>query len=309
MLRFTSWGESHGVAIGGVLDGVPAGIALDVQDIQPYLDLRRPGQSKFTTQRGEPDRIKLLSGLYQGQTTGTPIGFIIENIDSKSKDYADIAETYRPAHADYTYDKKYGLRDPRGGGRSSARETACRVAAGAIARKILQKDKIEIVGGMIAMGKHKLSQDNQGGYAWEAVKNNPLFMPSNDEAQINQWQEALDETRKAGDSLGAMIEIRARNVPVGWGAPIYGKLDSELAAAMMGINAVKSVEIGAGVDVVRLKGSENADEMRMVDGEVKFLTNHAGGILGGISSGAEIIVRFAVKPTSSILMVKKNRRQ
>ncbi len=306
LLRFTSFGESHGEAIGGVLDGVPPNIELSAEDIQPFLDARRPGQSRFTTQRQEPDKIKILSGIYQGKTQGTPIGFVIENQDQRSKDYSDIEKAYRPGHADYTYDAKYGTRDPRGGGRSSARETAMRVAAGAIARKILQNvpnhQPIEITGGMIAMGAKRIS----GGYDWQAVADNPLFMPTKDEAIINEWQDYLDDIRKKGDSVGALVEIRARYVPKGWGAPIYGKLDADLASAMMSINAVKAVEIGDGLSVASLQGSENADEMRMTDdGKAEFLSNHAGGILGGISNGNEIIVRFAIKPTSSILIPKR----
>ena len=297
LLRFTSWGESHGKAIGGVLDGVPPGIMLSPEDIQPFLDSRRPGQSRFTTQRQEPDQIILLSGIYQGKTLGTPIGFMIENQDQKSKDYQNIAQSYRPGHADYTYDQKYGFRDPRGGGRSSARETACRVAVGAMARKILETDGITFCSGMIAMGDQSL--EGVALYDWQAAKENSLFLPNRE--AVSQWEAKLDLIRKSGDSVGALIEVRAQNVPAGWGAPVYGKLDADIASAMMSINAVKSVEIGAGVQASTLKGSQNADSMRMVDGKVEFSSNHAGGISGGISSGQEIIVRFAVKPTSSIL--------
>ncbi len=311
LLRFTSFGESHGEAIGGVVDGVPPNIELSAADIQPFLDARRPGQSKYTTQRQEADKIQLLSGIYQGRTQGTPIGFIIANQDTRSKDYSDIATKYRPGHADYTYQEKYGLRDARGGGRSSARETAIRVVAGAIARKILadayqpaNTGKIEIVGGLVAMGEKSLDSTNKpiADSDWQAVADNPLFMPSTDKNLIAQWQEYLEQIRKSGNSVGGLVEIRARNVPVGWGAPVYGKLDADLATAMMGINAVKAVEIGDGMAVAGMLGSENADQMRMQDNQPIFLDNHAGGILGGISNGNDIIVRFAIKPTSSILI-------
>ncbi|MCH9845325.1 MAG: chorismate synthase [Alphaproteobacteria bacterium] len=304
LLRFSSFGESHGQVIGGMLDGVPPNIDLSESDVQPFLDKRRPAQSRFTTQRKEPDKVKLLSGIYQGKTTGTPIAFIIGNQDSRSQDYTEIAKQYRPGHADYTYEAKYGIRDPRGGGRSSARETAIRVAAGAIARKILaeQFPMIQIVGGLMMMGEKKLSEP----YDFKATSQNPLFMPCADEKTCHLWQDYLDRIRKDGDSVGAMVEIRALHVPPGWGAPIYGKLDADLASAMMSINAVKSVEIGDGIRVANMSGAKNADEMRMRGGHPVFLSNHAGGILGGISSGADIIVRFAVKPTSSILTPRRS---
>ena len=294
LFTFTSWGESHGPAIGCVVDGVPAGIALSEADIQPYLDKRRPAQSRYTTQRKEEDKVKILSGVYEGQTTGTPISLLIENTDQKSQDYGDIAEKFRPGHADYTYWKKYGHRDPRGGGRSSARETAMRVAAGAIARKIIPEVKIRA--GMVQMGRHAI---NRAALDWAEVDNNPFFCP--DAATAAQWGEELDEIRKNGSSVGAVIEVFSENMPAGLGEPIYRKLDAELASGLMGINAVKGVEIGDGFASAGLNGESNADEMRMVNGQVHFTSNHAGGILGGISTGQPIVARFAVKPTSSIL--------
>jgi chorismate synthase len=295
MFRFTTWGESHGPAIGVVVDGCPPGLALSEADIQPYLDKRRPGQSKYTTQRQEPDVVRILSGVYEGKTTGTPISLMIENVDQRSKDYGDIAQSYRPGHADYTYDAKYGHRDPRGGGRSSARETAARVAAGAIARKVLGEG-VRITGYLVAMGGQEIDRAQLD---FAEINNNPFFCP--DKNSVAAWEKPLEAARKNGSSLGAIIECVAHGVPVGWGAPVYGKLDADLAAAMMGINAVKGVEIGDGFAAAKLNGVENADELRAGDSGPTFLANHAGGILGGISSGQDIIVRFAVKPTSSIL--------
>ncbi len=295
MFTYTSWGESHGEAIGCVADGVPSLIPLCEADIQHYLDKRKPAQSRFTTQRKESDTVKILSGVFEGKTTGAPISLIIHNEDQKSKDYGDIKDKFRPGHADYTYWKKYGIRDYRGGGRSSARETAMRVAAGAIARKILP-ETIKIRGALIQMGTEKISRGN---WDWDEVNNNPFWCP--DKAKAQQLEGYLDGVRKSGSSVGAMIEVVAEGVPAGWGGPVYGKLDSDLASAMMSINAVKGVEIGDGIRVAGMRGEENADCMRMKDGEVEFLANHAGGILGGISSGQAIIVRFAIKPTSSIL--------
>ncbi|MGH6933585.1 MAG: chorismate synthase [Dongiaceae bacterium] len=304
LFRFTTWGESHGPAIGCVVDGVPPRIPLSEADIQPWLDRRRPGQSRFTTQRRESDQVRILSGLFEGLTTGTPISLMIENEDQRAKDYSDIKDKFRPGHADYTYWAKYGIRDYRGGGRSSARETASRVAAGAIARKLLEHvlgAPVSIRGALIQMGPHAI---DRGRWDWTVVNQNPFFCPDPDSAK--SWESELDAARKAGSSLGAVIEVTASGVPAGLGAPIYGKLDADLAAAMMGINAVKGVEIGAGFGAASLPGAENADEMRMVDGKVKFLSNHAGGILGGISTGQDVVVRFAVKPTSSILTNRKS---
>ena len=264
-------------------------------DIQPFLDKRRPGQSKYTTQRQEADQVKILSGVFEGKTTGTPIGLLIENTDQRSKDYGDIAQKYRPGHADFTYDAKYGFRDYRGGGRSSARETAMRVAAGAVARKIIG-DGISIKAGLIQMGDKYVPDDVRD---WSAVDDNPFFAP--DPASADVFADYLDGIRKQGSSVGAMIEVIASGVPAGWGAPVYGKLDADLAAAMMSINAVKGVEIGAGMDAARLTGEENADQMRMRDGKPVFGSNNNGGVLGGISTGQDLVVRFSVKPTSSIL--------
>lgn len=296
IFRVTSWGESHGPSIGCVLDGTPPGIALQESDIQCFLDKRRPGQSRFTTQRRESDQVEILSGVFQGETTGAPISLKIDNIDTRSKDYDSIKDSFRPGHADYSWWKKYGRHDWRGGGRSSARETATRVAAGAVARLILGKE-ISIYGALIQMGTSAIDGDKRD---WEETNNNPFFCPNADIAK--QWESILDDARKSCDSLGAVIEIRASGVPVGLGAPIYGKLDAELAAAMMGINATKAVEIGSGFAMAKMKGSQAIDRMRpgKTKDSVKFLSNHAGGILGGVSTGQEIIVRFAVKPTSSI---------
>jgi chorismate synthase len=304
MFRVTTFGESHGVAIGCVVDGCPPQIPLSVEDIQHDLDRRRPGQSRFTTQRQEPDTVKILSGVMAHPesgmqvTTGTPIGLLIENTDQRSKDYSDIKDKFRPGHADYTYEAKYGLRDYRGGGRSSARETAMRVAAGAIARKILSG--ITVRGALVQMGPHKIDRDNRD---WDEIANNPFFCPDKDKATF--FEDYLDGIRKNGSSIGAVIEVIAEGVPAGWGAPIYAKLDADLAAAMMSINAVKGVEIGAGFAAAELSGEQNADEMRMGNQGVSFLSNHAGGILGGISTGQPVVVRFAVKPTSSILSPRR----
>ena len=295
LFRVTTWGESHGPAIGCVVDGTPPGIALSEADIQPFLDKRRPGQSKFTTQRQELDQVKILSGVYEGRTTGTPISLLIENTDQRSKDYANIAAQYRPGHADVAYQMKYGIRDPRGGGRSSARETAMRVAAGSIARKVLGA-AVVIRGAMVALGAHQIDRAR---YDDAQIDNNPFFCP--DAAAAQDWAEILDAVRKAGSSLGAVIEVTATGVPPGLGAPIYAKLDADIAAALMSINAVKGVEIGDGFAAAALRGEQNADEMRMNGDEMGFLANHAGGILGGIATGQPIIARFAVKPTSSIL--------
>ena len=304
LFRVTTFGESHGIAIGCVVDGCPPQVPLLVEDIQRDLDRRRPGQSRFTTQRQEPDAVKILSGVMANPetgvqvTTGTPIGLLIENTDQRSKDYSDIKDKFRPGHADYTYEAKYGLRDYRGGGRSSARETAMRVAAGAIARKILPG--VTIRGALVQMGPHMIDRDN---WDWQEVANNPFFCPDKDKAAF--FENYLDGIRKSGSSIGAVIEVVAEGVPAGWGAPIYAKLDADLAAAMMSINAVKGVEIGAGFAAAELSGEENADEMRMGNQGVSFLSNHAGGVLGGISTGQPVVVRFAVKPTSSILSPRR----
>jgi chorismate synthase len=298
--RFTSWGESHGPGIGCVVDGVPPGIALAEPDLQIWLDKRRPGQSRFTTQRQEPDQVRILSGVFEGKTTGTPIALEIDNVDQRSKDYTDIKDLYRPGHADYTYDRKYGFRDYRGGGRASARETAVRVAAGGVARKVLGPD-VAIRGALVQMGPHKIDRSR---WDWNEVGNNPFFSP--DAEMAARWADYLDGIRKQGSSIGAVIEVVASGVPAGWGDPVYDKLDGDLARALMTINAVKAVEIGDGMAVAELTGEENADEMRMGnDGKVRFLSNHAGGILGGISSGQDVVVRFAVKPTSSILTPRR----
>ncbi|MGV0820944.1 chorismate synthase [Martelella sp. AMO21009] len=305
MFRVTTWGESHGPALGCVVDGCPPGIAFTLSDIQTYLDRRKPGQSRFVTQRREADEVKVLSGVLPQDdgitfvTTGTPISLMIENTDQRSKDYGEIARQYRPGHADYTYDVKYGLRDYRGGGRSSARETAARVAAGAIARKVLPE--VTYRGALVQIGKHRINRDN---WDWNAVGNNAFFCP--DPEMVPVWEDYLDEIRKAGSSVGAVVEVVAEGVPAGLGAPIYAKLDQEIAAGLMSINAVKGVEIGEGFNAAELTGEENADEMRIGnDGRPRFLSNHAGGILGGISTGEPIVARFAVKPTSSILTTRQ----
>ena len=302
LFRVTTWGESHGPAIGATVDGCPPGIAVTPQDIQVFLDKRKPGQNKFTTQRREADDVQILSGVYEGVTTGTPIQMFIENTDQRSKDYGDIAQSFRPGHADITYHQKYGLRDPRGGGRSSARETASRVAAGGLARLALSQlaPQIKITGYMVQMGPHKIDRAR---FDAGQIVANPFWCPDAQAAQ--DWAIYLDDLRQSHDSVGAVIEVVASGVPAGLGAPIYAKLDSHLAAAMMSINAVKAVEIGDGMAVAGLTGVTNADEIRMgADGHV-YLSNHAGGILGGISTGQEIVVRFAVKPTSSILTPRR----
>jgi chorismate synthase len=298
LFRFTTWGESHGPAIGCVVDGTPPRLPLAEPDIQHWLDRRRPGQSRFTTQRRESDRVKILSGVFEGLTTGTPISLLIENEDQRSKDYSEIKDRFRPGHADYTYWAKYGIRDYRGGGRSSARETASRVAAGAIARLVLARlvEPAPVIrGALIQVGPLAIDRAR---WDWQAVEQNPFWCP--DAARVADWESHLDQMRKSGSSAGAVIEVVASGLPAGLGAPIYGKLDADLAAAMMSINAVKGVEIGAGFAAASLSGEANADEMRMRDGKVTFLSNQAGGILGGISTGQDIVVRFAVKPTSSI---------
>jgi chorismate synthase len=309
LFRVTTFGESHGPAIGCVVDGCPPGIALTEADIQTDLDKRRPGQSRYTTQRREPDTVRILSGVFQDErmkaqvTTGTPIALVIENVDARSKDYSDIRDKFRPGHADYTYWAKYGLRDYRGGGRQSARETAPRVAAGAIARKILDQfyGAVKIRGALIQLGTEKIERSR---WDWDEIARNPFFTP--DASVVEQWGKYLDGLRKSGSSCGAIVEVVAEGIPVGLGAPIYGKLDADLAAAMMSINAVKGVEIGDGMAVAALTGEANADEMRKgKGGKPVFLSNHAGGILGGISSGQDVVVRFAVKPTSSILTPRK----
>jgi len=300
LFRVTTWGESHGDAIGCVVDGCPPGIPITREGIQVYLDKRRPGQSRFTTQRKEPDEVEILSGVFpdeggQQVTTGTPIALMIRNVDQRSKDYGEIKDTFRPGHADYTYWAKYGIRDYRGGGRSSARETATRVAAGAIARKVLAG--ITIRGALVQIGALAVDRSR---WDWDAVNANPFFCP--DPGSVPEWTHYLDGVRKEGSSIGAVIEVVADGVPAGLGAPIYGKLDQDLASAMMSINAVKGVEIGAGMAAAELSGEANADEIRIgPDGKPRFLSNHAGGILGGISSGQPVVCRFAVKPTSSIL--------
>ncbi len=294
--RFTTWGESHGPAIGCVVDGCPPGLPLTEDHIQPFLDRRRPGQSRFTTQRQEPDRVEILSGTHEGLTTGTPISLLIRNVDQRSKDYAEVARAYRPGHADWAYDAKYGLRDPRGGGRASARETAARVAAGAVARQVLG-EAVRICGYVVELGGDPI---DRAAFDAAEIGSNPFFCP--DAAAAARWSVALDAARRAGSSLGAIVEVVAEGVPAGWGAPVYMKLDSQLAAAMMGINAVKGVEIGDGFAAARLCGEANADAMRPgPGGGPVFLSNHAGGTAGGISTGQPVVVRLALKPTSSIL--------
>ncbi len=304
LFRFTTWGESHGPAIGAVVDGCPPGLALDESVVQPFLDARRPGTSKFTTQRKEPDAVRILSGVFEApdgvqRTTGTPISLMIENVDQRSKDYSDVARAYRPGHADYAYDAKYGFRDYRGGGRSSARETASRVAAGAVARLVIPE--VTIVAYVSEIGGDLIDPAN---FDLEEIGNNPFFCP--DPAAAKRWEAIVDDARKSGSSVGAVVECYASGVPAGWGAPLYGKLDADLAAAMMGINAVKGVEIGDGFAAARLTGEGNADPMRPntetgPDGAPEFLANHAGGIAGGISTGQPVTCRVAFKPTSSIL--------
>ncbi|KCZ49384.1 chorismate synthase [Hyphomonas pacifica] len=302
LFRVTTWGESHGPALGCVVDGCPPGLPLDAAFIQQFLDKRRPGTSRFVTQRQEPDQVKILSGVFEDDrtdgpvTTGTPISLLIENTDQRSKDYREIRDRYRPGHADYTYDQKYGVRDYRGGGRSSARETAARVAAGAVARQVLGKN-IQIRGAVVQIGPHAVDRARLD---WSTTESNPFWCPDPDMVRV--WEEFLDTTRKAGSSIGAIVEIQASGLPAGWGAPIYGKLDSELAGAMMGINAAKGVEIGAGFAVAAMSGEENADRMRMgEDGNPVFGANNNGGVAGGLSTGQPLVVRVAIKPTSSIL--------
>jgi chorismate synthase len=299
LFRFTSWGESHGPAIGCVVDGVPPRLDLDPADIQRWLDRRRPGQSRFTTQRQEPDEVKILSGVFEGKTTGTPISLLIENVDQRSKDYGEIKDRFRPGHADYTYWIKYGIRDYRGGGRASARETAVRVAAGAVARLVLGAG-VTIRGALVQIGPHAI---DRGRWDWEEVERNPFWCP--DAVKAKEWEAYLDGVRKSGSSAGAVIEVVASGVPAGLGEPIYGKLDGDIARALMTINAVKGVEIGAGFASAALSGEENADEMRQGNDGVRFLSNKAGGILGGISTGQDVVARFAVKPTSSILSPRR----
>ena len=299
LFRFTTWGESHGPAIGCVVDGVPPRLPLSEADIQQWLDRRKPGQSRFTTQRQEPDQVRILSGVFEGLTTGTPVALEIQNEDQRSKDYGDIKDKFRPGHADYTYWSKYGIRDYRGGGRSSARETASRVAAGGVARAVLGSG-IAIRGALVQIGPHRIDRSR---WDWAEVERNPFWCP--DSVAAAAWEIYLDGVRKSGSSIGAVIEIVASGVPVGLGNPIYQKLDADLASAMMSINAVKAVEIGDGFAAAALSGEENADEMRMGNDGVRFTANHAGGILGGISTGQDLVVRFAVKPTSSILQPRK----
>jgi len=307
LFRVTTWGESHGPAIGCVVDGCPPRLPISVAEIQTYMDRRKPGQSRFTTQRRESDTVKIMSGVFEegGQllTTGTPIALHIDNEDARSKDYAEIAASYRPGHADFTYQAKYGIRDWRGSGRASARETATRVAAGAVARKVIAG--VSVRGALVQVGPHKIDRAN---WDWAEVDNNPFFSPDAKAAAL--WADYLDGVRKSGSSVGAVIEVVAEGVPAGWGSPIYAKLDAEIASAMMSINAVKGVEIGEGFAAAAFSGEENADEMRMgADGKPAFLSNHAGGILGGISTGQPVVVRFAVKPTSSILKSRRTVNQ
>ena len=304
LLRLTTWGESHGDAIGCVVDGCPPGIEITETEIQVFLDKRRPGQSKYTTQRKEPDAVKIMSGVFEDAkgkqvTTGAPISLVIENVDQRSKDYSDIKDKFRPGHADFTYSQKYGIRDYRGGGRSSARETAMRVAAGALARKVVPG--LSVRAALIQLGPHEINREN---WDWDQVDQNPFFSP--DQTSVQGWASYLDDIRKKGSSCGAIIEVVATGVPTGLGAPVYGKLDQDIASALMSINAVKGVEIGAGMGAAALTGEENADEIRIgKGGEPEFLSNNAGGILGGISSGQPVVARFSVKPTSSILTPRK----
>jgi chorismate synthase len=303
LFRFTTWGESHGPAIGCVVDGCPPNISLKEQDIQVELNKRKPGQSKFTTQRKEDDKVQILSGIFEGKTTGTPISLIIYNQDMKSKDYRNIKDKFRPGHADFTYFKKYGIRDYRGGGRSSARETASRVASGAIAKKVLENKlgkKFQVLGAVIQLGI--LGCDTS---KWndKIISKNPFFCP--DKNMVKLWEKYLLDIRKSGSSCGAVIEVRARGVPVGLGAPIYSKLDMDIASAMMSINAVKGVNIGSGMNSAQLSGEQNSDEISQTGKKLRFNSNNAGGILGGISTGQEIVISFAVKPTSSILTTRK----
>ncbi|WP_424987947.1 chorismate synthase [Microbulbifer sp. S227A] len=302
LFRVTTWGESHGPALGATVDGCPPGVPIDETMIQHWLDRRKPGQNKYTTQRREPDQVRILSGVFEGQTTGTPVQLMIENTDQRSKDYGDIKDKFRPGHADITYWQKYGIRDYRGGGRSSARETASRVAAGGLAREAIRAlvPDVQITGYMVQMGEHAIDRAR---FDWSQIESNPFWTPDAQAAET--WAAYLDDLRKSGNSVGAIIEIVARGVPAGLGAPVYGKLDTDLAAAMMSINAVKGVEIGEGMSAAMLTGEANADEIFMGQGGPRYSSNHAGGILGGISTGQDIVVRFAVKPTSSILTTRK----
>ncbi|OQP83893.1 chorismate synthase [Rhizobium rhizosphaerae] len=306
LFRVTTWGESHGPALGCVVDGCPPGLTFTLAEIQAFLDKRKPGQSRFVTQRREEDLVRVLSGVMPSEdgqtltTTGTPVSMMIENTDQRSKDYGEIARRYRPGHADYTYDVKYGIRDYRGGGRSSARETAARVAAGALARKVVPG--LTVRAALVQIGKHKIDRAR---WDWAEIDNNPFFCP--DPQTVPVWEDYLDTIRKAGSSVGAVVEVVAEGVPAGLGAPIYAKLDQDIAALLMSINAVKGVEIGNGFGAAEITGEENADEMRMGnDGQPIFLSNHAGGILGGISTGQPVIARFAIKPTSSILTERRS---
>ena len=302
LFRVTTWGESHGLAIGATVDGCPPGITLSEADLQPWLDARKPGQNKFTTQRREEDAVRILSGTYQGRTTGTPIQLMIENTDQRSKDYGDIAQSFRPGHADITYHQKYGIRDPRGGGRSSARETASRVAAGGVARAALAvlAPAVRITGYMVQMGDRPIDRAR---FDATQIAQNPFWSP--DATVALEWADYLDDLRRSHNSVGAIIEVIAEGVPPGLGAPLYAKLDADLASAMMSINAVKGVEIGAGMAAAMLTGTDNADEIRMGAHGPEYQSNHAGGILGGISTGQPVVVRFAVKPTSSILTPRR----
>ncbi len=302
LFRVTTWGESHGPALGATVDGCPPGVHIDETMIQHWLDKRKPGQNKFTTQRREPDQVKILSGVFEGQTTGTPVQLMIENTDQRSKDYGDIMDKFRPGHADITYWQKYGIRDYRGGGRSSARETASRVAAGGLAREAIKQiaPNVQITGYMTQIGPHKI---DRGNFDWSQIEQNPFWTP--DAKSAEDWAVYLDDLRKSGNSVGAVVEVVARGVPAGLGAPIYAKLDTDLAAAMMSINAVKGVEIGEGMAAAELTGEANADEIFMGQNGPQYSSNHAGGILGGISTGQDVVVRFAVKPTSSILTTRK----
>jgi len=300
LFRVTTWGESHGPAIGCVIDGCPPGLPLSEADLQVELDRRKPGTSRFVTQRREPDQARILSGVYEGVTTGHPISILIDNVDARSKDYSEIARVFRPGHADYSWAAKYGLRDPRGGGRSSARETACRVAAGAVARKVLGPSVV-VRAALIQIGPHRIDRAR---WDWAEIANNPFFCP--DALTVPVWEAFLDETRKRGSSTGAVVEVAAEGVPAGWGAPVYGKLDADLAAALMSINAAKGVEIGAGFAAAELSGEQNADEMRAGENGPVFLSNHSGGILGGVSTGQPVVARVAFKPTSSILAPRRS---
>jgi chorismate synthase len=300
LFRVTTWGESHGPALGCVVDGCPPGLRISEPEVQGWLDLRKPGGSRFVTQRREPDAVRILSGVFDGVSTGAPISMMIENVDSRSKDYGEIARQYRPGHADYTYQAKYGVRDYRGGGRASARETAARVAAGAVARKVLGEG-VTLRACLVQIGPHRIDRAR---FDWAETRNNPFWCPDARMAPV--WEAHLDAVRKSGSSTGAVVEVEAEGVPAGWGAPIYGKLDAEIAAALMSINAVKGVEIGAGFAAAELSGEENADEMRAGNDGPLFLSNRAGGVLGGISTGQTVVARMALKPTSSILTPRRS---